>query len=176
MKQTNDPRTTVRWSNFERRSKPQKWEFSWKVHKRPFADIILNESLPPNTTLWTSRPWPPWSCFSREKSLKSFKVSYKIRNFERNFKILYLAGKWVWRAQIGLVWMLVSRATHYDLQKKKLVGPSTEEQRSHERAPQNVEMTLKVQSFVSKFKVLFVGLPGYVWPSNFWNCLKMPQR
>jgi hypothetical protein len=37
--------------------------------------------------------------------------------------------------------------------------PPTEAQQSHERSPQNIQMTLKVQSFVSKFKVSFVGLP-----------------
>jgi hypothetical protein len=37
--------------------------------------------------------------------------------------------------------------------------PSTGAQQSHEQAPQNVQMTLKDQSFVSKFKVSFVCLP-----------------
>jgi hypothetical protein len=40
-----------------------------------------------------------------------------------------------------------------------LVRPSTEAQQGHEQASQNAQMTLKVQSFVSKFEVLFVGLP-----------------
>jgi hypothetical protein len=35
----------------------------------------LNESLPPKTPLRTPCSWPPWSWFSREKSLKIFKVS-----------------------------------------------------------------------------------------------------
>jgi hypothetical protein len=29
---------------------------------------------------------------------------------------------------------------------------------------------------VNKFKVLFVCNPEDVWPSNFGECLKMPQR
>jgi hypothetical protein len=40
-----------------------------------------------------------------------------------------------------------------------LVRPSTGAQQSHERAPKNVQMTLKDQTFVNKFKVLFVCLP-----------------
>jgi hypothetical protein len=32
-------------------------------------------------------------------------------------------------------------------------------QQSHEQAPKNVQVTLKDESFVSKFKVLFVCLP-----------------
>jgi hypothetical protein len=39
----------------------------------------------------------------------------------------------------------------------------------------NVQMTLKDQSFVNKFKVSFVCLPEDVWPSNFGKCSKMPQ-
>jgi hypothetical protein len=71
------------------------------------------------------------------------------------------------------------------------VRPSAEAQRIHERAPQDIQMILKVQSFVSKFKVSsasspfrqqvqsfvrgIVGLPEDVWPSNFGNFLKMSQ-
>jgi hypothetical protein len=40
-----------------------------------------------------------------------------------------------------------------------LVRPSTGAQQSHEQAPKNVQMTLKDQSFVKKFKVSFVCLP-----------------
>ncbi len=43
-------------------------------------------------------------------------------------------------------------------------------------SPKNVQMTLKDQSFVNKFKVLFVCIPEDVWPSNFGKCLKMPQK
>jgi hypothetical protein len=40
-----------------------------------------------------------------------------------------------------------------------LVRPSTEAQQSHEQAQKNVQMTLKDQSFVNKFKVSFVHIP-----------------
>jgi hypothetical protein len=40
-----------------------------------------------------------------------------------------------------------------------LVRPSTGAQQSHEQAPKNVQMTLKDQSFVNKFKVSFVCNP-----------------
>ncbi len=46
-----------------------------KVQRRPPAHIFLNESSPTKTTLWTPCSWPPWPWFSREKSLKIFKVS-----------------------------------------------------------------------------------------------------
>jgi hypothetical protein len=90
----------------------QKWGFSCEVQRRPPADIILNESLPPRTPLRTPCSWPPWPWFTCEKSLKIFKVSWNIRNFDPHFKNLYLARKWVYRAEIGLVWKLGSRATH----------------------------------------------------------------
>jgi hypothetical protein len=50
--------------------------------------------------------------------------------------------------------------------------PSTGAQGSHERAPENVQMTLKYHSFVNKFQVSFVCLPENVRPSNFGKCLK----
>jgi hypothetical protein len=40
-----------------------------------------------------------------------------------------------------------------------LVRPSAEAQQSHERAPKTVQMTLKDQSFINKFKVSFVCIP-----------------
>jgi hypothetical protein len=40
-----------------------------------------------------------------------------------------------------------------------LVRPSIGAQQSHDRAPKNVQMTLKDQSFVKKFKVSFVCIP-----------------
>ncbi len=73
----------------------QKWGFSCKVQRRPPADILLNESLPPKTPLRTPCSWPPWPWFSREKWLNIFKVLWKIRNFDPHFKNLYLARKWV---------------------------------------------------------------------------------
>ncbi len=73
----------------------QKWGLPWKVQRRHLADIFPNESLPPKPPLWTPCPWPPWPRFSCEKSLKIFEVLWKIRNFERHFKNLDLAGKWI---------------------------------------------------------------------------------
>jgi hypothetical protein len=52
------------------------------------------------------------------------------------------------------------------------VRPSIGAQRSHERAPKNVQMTLKDQSFVNKFKVLFMCIPEDVRPWNLGKCLK----
>jgi hypothetical protein len=52
----------------------QKCGFSGKVQRRPPANLFLNESLPPKTPLRTPCSWPPWPWFSREKSLKIFKV------------------------------------------------------------------------------------------------------
>jgi hypothetical protein len=40
-----------------------------------------------------------------------------------------------------------------------LVRPSAGAQQSHEQAPKKVQMTLKDESFVNKFKVLFVCIP-----------------
>ncbi len=39
-----------------------------------------------------------------------------------------------------------------------------------------VQMALKDQSFVNRFKVSFVCIPEDVWPSDFGKGLKMPQR
>jgi hypothetical protein len=85
---------TVRWS-ITLIVWTQKWEFFCKVQRRPPADMFLNGSLPPKTSLRRQCSWPPWPWFSYEKSLKIFKVSYKIRNFDPHFKNLYLARKWV---------------------------------------------------------------------------------
>ncbi len=57
-----------------------------------------------------------------------------------------------------------------------LVRPSTGAQQSHERASKIVQIILKDQSFVNKFKVSFVFLPEDVRPTNFGKCLNMPQR
>jgi hypothetical protein len=40
-----------------------------------------------------------------------------------------------------------------------MVRPFTGAQQGHERAPKNVQMTLKDQSFVNKFEVSFVRIP-----------------
>jgi hypothetical protein len=53
-----------------------------------------------------------------------------------------------------------------------LVRPFTGAQQSHERAPKHVQMILKDQSFVNKFKVLFLCNPEDMCPSNFGKCLK----
>jgi hypothetical protein len=46
----------------------------------------------------------------------------------------------------------------------------------HKKKKKNVQLTLKDQSLVNKFKVSFVCLPEDVRPSNSATCLKMPQR
>jgi hypothetical protein len=65
--------STVRWSNFDRLD-PKMGVFLQSTEATP-ADMFLNESLPPETPLRTPCSWPPWPWFSREKSLKIFKVS-----------------------------------------------------------------------------------------------------
>jgi hypothetical protein len=68
---------------------------------------------------------------------------------------------------------------HILFYKKKMVRPSTEAQQSDEQAPQNVQMTLKVQSFVSKFKFSFVDLPEDISPSNpgtAQKCLRTKKK
>ncbi len=166
---------TFRWSNCECWD-PKVGGFL-KSTQATSCGHFLNWKLTPENPLWTPCPWPPWPWFSCEKSLKIFEDLWKTRNFERHFKNLDLAGKWVQRAQICLVCKLVFRATHSVLHYFWSVQwLQSGAQRSHERAPQNVQMTLKDQSFVSKLKLLFVRLPEDVWPSNFGKCLKMPQR
>ncbi len=144
----------------------QIWGFSCKVQRRPPADIFLNESLPPKTPLWTPCSWSPWSWFSREMSYKTLTLTLKICILQEN------GFKW---AYIGLVWKLVLRATH-----SVLLYIWSDHLLEHSKAmhgsPKNAQMTLKDQSFVKKFKVLFVCIPEDVWPSKFGKCLKMPYR
>ncbi len=134
----------------------QKWGFSCKVQRRPLADI-LNERLPPKTPLRTPCSWPPWPRFSREK-LKIFKVSYKIQNVDPHFK------------KSGSCKKMDLKSSHWSCLKACfngytfcsttfLVRRTTGAQQSHERPPKNVQMTLKDQSFVNKFKVSFVCNP-----------------
>ncbi len=52
----------------------QKWGFSCKVQRRPPANILLNESLPPKTPLRAPCSWPPWPWVSCEKLLNIFKI------------------------------------------------------------------------------------------------------
>ncbi len=106
----------------------QKWGFSWKVHSPPPADIILNESLPPKSPC-------DHHVHGRHGHSSPVKNRWRFSKFCEKDKTLsitlksvrYLAGKWVWRAQIGFVWKLVSRTTHFVLQ-KEFVRPSTERQ------------------------------------------------
>jgi hypothetical protein len=88
-------------------------------------------------------------------------VKKKIRHFEPHFKSLYLAKK------IGL------KSSHWSSLKACfkgytfclttfLVRPSTGAQRGHERPQKNVQMTLKDQSFVNKFKASFMCIPEVV--------------
>jgi hypothetical protein len=50
--------------------------------------------------------------------------------------------------------------------------PSTGAQQSHEGAPKTVQMTLKDQSFVNKFKVSFVCPSEDGVTFKFWEMLK----
>jgi hypothetical protein len=52
----------------------QKWGFSCKVQRRPPCGHLLKWKLTPKNPLRTPCSWPPWLMFSREKSLKIFKV------------------------------------------------------------------------------------------------------
>ncbi len=156
----------------------QKWGFSWKLHRRPPADIIVNGSLPPKTPLWTSCPWPPWQWFSREKLLKIFKLCEKKKQPE----ILSVTSIICILPEIGFKELKLVYCGKACFQGYTfcfttfLVRPSTGAQQSQERSPKNVQMTLKDPSYMSKFKVLFVCLPEDKWPSNFGTCLKMHQK
>ncbi len=152
----------------------QKWGFFCKVQRRPPADIFSNESLPPKTPLRTPCSWPPWPWFSRE-NVEDF------QSFVKNTKLWLSLWKSVSCKNMRL------KSSHWFCLKVCLKGytfcfttfldsPSTGAQQSHERTPKNVQMSLKDQSFVDKFKVSFVCTPEDAWPSNFGKCLKMPQR
>jgi hypothetical protein len=55
--------------------------------------------------------------------------------------------------------------------------PSTGAQRSHERAPKKVQMTLKDQSFVNKFKVsLRVTFKFWVMLKNASEVILVPKK
>ncbi len=114
----------------------------------------------------------PWPWFSRQKWLKIFKVSMK-----KNTKLWPSRYKSVYCKKMGLKssrWSSLKACfkgyTFYFT--TFLVRPSTGAQRGHERPPKNVQMTLKDQSSVNKFKVLFLCIPEDVWPSNFGKMLK----
>ncbi len=131
--------TTVRWSNFDRWD-PKMGVFWLSTEATP-ANIFLNERLPLKTPTRTPCSWPPWPWFTLEKSFKIFKVSWKIRNYDPHFKNLYLARKWVWTLKCSY-WSCLKACFKGYYFTTLLVGPCTGAQRSHERAPRNVQMTL----------------------------------
>jgi hypothetical protein len=92
-------------------------------------------------------------------------------NFDPPFKNLYLAKK---KGFKELTLVACSKGYTFCFT-TFLVRPSTGAHRSHEQTPKNVQMTLKDQSFLNKFKVSFVCIPEDVELSNFGKCLKMPQ-
>jgi hypothetical protein len=109
----------------------------------------------PETPLRIPCSWPPWPWFSCEKSLNIFKVSFK------KYETLTLTLKTVSCKKVNL------KSSHWSCLKawfkdytfcftKFFVRPSSGAQQSHERTPKSVQMTLKDQSFVNKFKFLFV--------------------
>jgi hypothetical protein len=135
----------------------QKWELSCKVRRRPPVDIFLNESLPPlKTPLRTPCSWPPWLWFSCEKSLK-IKFRKKNGTLTLTLKICILQGNGFKELTLSCLKAWFKGYTFRFT--PSLVRPYTGPQRSHERAPKNVQMTLKDQSFVKKFKVSFLCLP-----------------
>ncbi len=169
---------TVRLSNFDLWH-PKMGVFLQGTEATPCGHPLKWKHTPENSQQRPACSWPPWPWFSREKSLKVFKVLYKKiinkRNFDPHFKNVYLARKWVWRAHIGLVWKPVLRATYSICITTVLVRPSTGAQRSAERAPKKktFKWPSKDQSSVNKFKVSFVWiLAEDVWPSKFGKCLK----
>jgi hypothetical protein len=167
-------KSTVRWSNFERRD-PKTGVFLKSTEATP-CGYFFEWKLTPENTLWTPCPWPPWPWFpvkNRWRFSKFCTKKKKKRNHESHFKNLDLAGKWVWRVQCSLVWKLVFRVTYSVL--KQFWSNHLLEHIEAMNEPQNVQMTLNGLSFVSKFKGLFVCLPEDVWHSNFRKCLKMPQ-
>ncbi len=64
---------TVRWSNFDHLD-PKMGVFLQSTVATPCGHVFIWK-LTPENPLRTPRSWPPWSWFSREKSLKIFKVS-----------------------------------------------------------------------------------------------------
>jgi hypothetical protein len=137
----------------------QKWVFSCRGQRRPPADIFLNERLPPKTPCEHHVHGRHGHGSPVKKTLKILKLS-KRKIYETltlvHFKKLYLQEH--------------SKRSHWSYSKACfkghafcfttfLVRPSTGAQQTHERAPKNVQMTLKDQSFINKFKVSFVCLP-----------------
>jgi hypothetical protein len=113
-RKSNLYQVTAWWSNFVHRG--PKMGVSCKIQRQPPAYIFVSESLPqkpPADTMFMAAMTMAllWKIVEGFQSFVK-----KIRNFDPHFKNLYLATTWVWRAHIGLVWKLVSRATHSVLQ------------------------------------------------------------
>jgi hypothetical protein len=143
--------STVRWSNFDRRD-PKMGVF-WQSTEATPCGHLLKWKLTPENPPRTPCSWPPWPWFSHERLLKHFKVLKKIqKNVDPHFKNVYLARKWIWRAHVGLVWKLDSRATHSVLQKfwlDNLLGHSKAMNKPQKKFKR--PWKIKVSSTSSKF-------------------------
>jgi hypothetical protein len=111
----------------------------------------------------------PWKIV---ENFQSF-VKKNYETFTLTLKICILQDNGFKRAHIGLVWKLVLRATHSVLQ--HFWSDHLLEHSEAMNDPQNTFKWPWKISFVNKFKVSFLCIPEVVWPSNFGNCLKMPQ-
>ncbi len=165
--------STVRLSNFDRQD-PKIGVFLQSTEATPCGHILKWKHTPekhPADTMFMAamamvRPW---------------KIVEDFQSFVKNTKLWPSLWKSAYCKKMGL------KTSHWSGLKACfkgytfccatfLVRPSPGAQQSHERAPKNVQMTLKDQSFVKKFKVSFVCITEDVWPSNFGKCLKMLQR
>jgi hypothetical protein len=90
----------------------QQWGISCKVQRRPPADIILNESLLPKIPRGHHVHGLHGHASPVKNRWRFSKFRKRIWKFDRHFKNLYLARKWVQRALVGIVWKLGLRATH----------------------------------------------------------------
>jgi hypothetical protein len=59
----------------------------WKSTEATPCGHVLKQKLTPENPLQTPCSWPPWPWFSREKSLKIFKVSEKYETLTLTSKI-----------------------------------------------------------------------------------------
>ncbi len=142
----------------------QKWELFLKSTEATPCGHFTKWKLTPKSPCGHHVHGRHGQGFPVKKSLKIFKVLWKIQNFERHYKNLDLAGKWIWRAQISLVWKLVFRATHSVLQH------FWAQKKNHSNDLERSKFRQQVQSFVC--------VPPWrrVASINFGKCLKMPQR
>jgi hypothetical protein len=164
---------TVRWSNFDHRDRKM-GVFLQSTEATPCGHLLelkLTPENPPADTMFMAAvamvlPW---------------KIVEDFQSLVKNMKLWPSFWKSVSCKKMGL------NSSHWSCLKACfkgytfcftpfLVRSSTGAQRGHEGPSKNVQMTLKDQSFANKLKVLFVCIPELVWPSNFGNCLKMPQR